>query len=222
MSFLRKLLGVPTPIDVIRADLFMEYHPLTGTGSASVEWIPIASNDLNLRPFLIALLYARILVAHAETRAKLFKMVDELSKQNVRDEGHTGFPFPDWTLHVGAGVPDQRIWPWVLYDSPSALSEPKVYHATLQAFQGPTTPGHFGIHLKMALGKERILAPASPLIAIRSYAESTDQEGHYELAVLLWQINEFYGSPDSIRMGSESKALAAATAAIRSGNLRIP
>ena len=74
----------------------------------------------------------------------------------------------------------------------------------------------------MALGKERILAPASPLIAIRSYAESTDQEGHYELAVLLWQINEFYGSPVSIRMGSESKALAAATAAIRSGNLRIP
>lgn len=222
MSFVRKLLGVPTPIDVMRADLFMEYHPLTGTGLASVEWRPIASNNLNLRPFLIALLYARILVAHAEIRAKLFRMIDEFSKQNVRGEGHTGFPFPDWTLHVSAGVPDQKIWPWVLYDSPGALSEPKVYRATLQAFQGPTTPGHFGIHLKMTLGQERILAPASVLITIRSYAESMDQEGCYEQAVLLWQINEFYGSVDSIRVGSESKALAAATAAIRSGNLHIP
>jgi hypothetical protein len=221
MGLLSKLLGAPTPIDVMRADLFMEYHPLTRTGAAAVEWIPLASDDPNLRPFLVALLYARILVAHAETRAKLFQMVDELSKQNVRDEGHTGFPFPDWTLHVGAGVPDQRIWPWVLHDSPNALSEPKVYRATLQAFQGPATPGHFGIHLKMAFGQERILAPASPLIAIMSYAESTDQEGRYELAVLLWQINEFYGSPDSVRMGSESKALAAATAAIRSGDLRV-
>lgn len=222
MGFLSKLLGVPAPIDVMRADLFMEYHPLTSTGTAAVEWVSLGSNDPNLRPFLVALLYARILVAHAETRTKLFQVVDVISKQNVRDEGHTGFLFPDWMLPVGFGAPEQRIWPWVLCDNPRALSEPKVYHATLQAFPGPATPGHFGINLKMALDQERILAPASPLIAITSYAESTDQEGRYELAVLLWQVNEFYGSPDRVRIGSESKALAAATSAIRSGDLRVP
>jgi hypothetical protein len=221
MSFLRKLLGVPNPIDVLRADLFMEYH-LTGTGSAAVEWLPLASNDPNLRPFLVALLYARILAVHTETRARLFWTIDELSKRNVRDEGRTGFPFPDWTLKVGTKVPPQRIWPWELCDSPSDLSKPKVYEATLQAFQGPSTRGHFGIHLKMALGHERILAPACSLIAITSYVESTDQEGRYELAVLLWQLNEFYGSPDGLRLGREHEALAAATASIRRGNLRAP
>lgn len=222
MGFLRKLLGASAPIDVMRVDLFMEYHPPTSTGAAVVQWVSLASNDPHLRPFLVALLYARILVAHAETRTKLFQVVDAISKQNVRDEGHTGFIFPDWMLPVGFCAPDQRIWPWVLYDNPSTLSEPKVYQATLQAFPGPATPGHFGINLKMAWGQERILAAASPLIAITSYAESTDQEGRYELAVLLWQINEFYGSPDGVRIGSESKALAAATSAIRSGDLRAP
>jgi hypothetical protein len=219
MGFLRKLLGVPAPIEVMRADLYMEYHPLTYTGAATMEWVSLGSDDPNLRPFLVALLYARILVAHAETRTKLFELVDVVSKQNVRDEGYTGFLFPEWMLPIGFGAPEQRIWPWTLVDSPRALSEPKVYSATLLAFPESR---HWGINLKMALGQERILAPASVLIAITSYAQSTDQEGHYELAVLLWQLNEFYGSPDRVRMGSETKALAAATAAIRSGNLRVP
>ena len=219
MGFLRKLLGVPAPIEVMRADLYMEYHPLTYTGAATVEWVSLGSDDPNLRPFLVALLYARILVAHAETRTKLFELVDVVSKQNVRDEGYTGFLFPEWMLPIGFGAPEQRIWPWTLVDSLRALSEPKVYSATLLAFPESR---HWGINLKMALGQERILAPASVLIAITSYAQSTDQEGHYDLAVLLWQLNEFYGSPDRVRMGSETKALAAATAAIRSGNLRVP
>ena len=203
----------------MRADLFMEYHSLTSTGRAAVQWVSLGSDDPNLRPFLVALLYARILVAHAETRTKLFELVDVISKQNVRDEGHTGFLFPKWMLPVGFGAPEERIWPWVLVDSPRALSKPKVYNATLQAFPESR---HFGINLKMAFGQERILAPASPLIAITSYAGSTDQEGRYELAVLLWQVNEFYGSPDRVLIGSESKALAAATTAIRSGDLRVP
>lgn len=219
MGFLSKVLGGPAPIDIMRADLFMEYHPLTCTGKAAVQWVSLGSDDSNLRPFLVALLYARILAVHAQTRAKLFELVDVTSKQNVRDEGHTGFLFPEWLLPVGFGAPEQRIWPWVLVDSPLALSESKVYVATLQACPESR---RFGINLKMAFGQERILAPASPLIAIRSYAESTDKEGRYELAVLLWQINEFYGSPDRVRIGSESQALAAAITAIRSADLRLP
>jgi hypothetical protein len=219
MGLPRKLLGASSPPEVMRADLYMEYHPLTCTGAATVEWVPLASDDPNLRPFLVALLYARILVAHAETRTKLFELIDAVSKQSVRDEGHTGFLFPEWMLPIGFGAPEQRIWPWTLVDSPRTLSEPKVYSAALLAFPESR---HWGINLKMALGQERILAPASVLIAITSYAQSIDQEGRYELAVLLWQLNEFYGSPDRARIGSETKALAAATTAIRRGNLRAP
>lgn len=219
MGLLDKLLGRPAPIDVMRADLFMEYHPQTSTGTAAVDWVYLGSDDPNLRLSLVALLYARIFAAHAPTRTKLFELVDVISKQNVRDEGQTGFLFPEWMLSVGKGVPEQRIWPWVLVDSSGSLSDPKVYHATLQAFPGS---GPFVINLKMAWGLERILASASVLISITSYAESTDREGRYELAFWLWQINEFYGSPDRVRIGSESKALAAATTVIRSGDLRVP
>jgi len=219
MGLLDKLLGSSASIDVLRADLFMEYHPLTSTGKAAVEWVYLGSENPNLRPALIALLYARILAVQAETRTKLFELVDVISKQNVRDEGQTGFLFPEWLLSIGHGAPEQRIWPWVLVDSSGALSDPKVYRATLKAFPESV---QFEINLKMAFGQERILAPVSVLISITSYAESTDQEGRYELACWLWQINEFYGSPDRVRIGSESKALAAATNAIRSGDLRVP
>jgi len=224
MGLLSKLLGGMAPVDVMRADLFMEYHPQnthtrTSTGKAAVQWVSLGSHDPNVRPFLVALLYARILAAHAETRTKLFELIDVISKRNVSDEGRTGFSFPEWMLHVGFGVPDQKIWPWVLVDSHRALSEPKLYNATLLAFPKSR---YFGINLKMAFGQERIFAPASALIAITSYAESTDQKGRYELAVLLWQVNEFYGSPDRVRIGSESKALAAATTAIRTHDLRTP
>lgn len=227
MGFLSKLLPGPAPIDVMRADIFMEYHLLPGCGRAAVEWKSLASSDANLRPLLVALLYARILYAHTETRTQLFEVVDVLSKQNVRDEGQTGFVFPEWPLPAGLGLQSQRIWPWELCDDPSTLTNPKKYQATLQALPGPATlgqatSGHFGIHLKMALGLERILAPASALIAITSYAASTDREGRYELALFLWQVNEFYGSPDNVRIGSEPKAVAAATAAIRRGDLRVP
>lgn len=219
MGLFSKMFGSEKPIDVMRADIFMEYRPLTSTGVAAVEWVPLEFYDPNLRPYLIALLYARILVAHSETRSKLFGMVNELSKQNVRDEGQSGFIFPEWILQIGMGAPDQRIWPWTLIDSSSALSEAKVYGATLQALPESR---RFSINLKMALGQERILAPASVLIAITSYIETTDQEGCYELAVLLWQVNEYYGSADRVRIGSETEALAAATSAIRSGDLRVP
>ncbi|MBI1955652.1 MAG: hypothetical protein HYS38_04595 [Acidobacteria bacterium] len=221
MGILRKIFA-PRPIDVLAANLFMEYRPLTRTGSAAVQWLQIASPDPNLKPFLIALLYGRILYINTETRTKLFWTIDELAKQNVRDEGRTGFLFPDWALDVGFGVPPQTIWPWDLYESPGALSKPKIYKATLQSFQAQDQAGYFGIHLTMAFGQDRILAPASLLIAITSYLQSTDQEGCYELAVLLWQINEFYRSPDTVRLGSETEALQAATAAIRMGNLSVP
>jgi len=213
MGFFSKSLRGSAPIEMTRADLFMEYNPLTRTGEAAVQWISLKSDDPDFRLGLIALLYARILVAHAETRAKLFELIDETSKQILLDEGPGNFLFPEWMLHVGLGAGEQRIWPWVLVDSPRVLNKPKVYSATLLSFPEST---RFAIILKMASGQERILAPASPLIAISSYAQSTGPEDRYRLALLLWQVNQFYGSADRVRMGSESEALAAAITAIRS------
>ena len=92
----------------------------------------------------------------------------------------------------------------------------------MQASVGPSGPPYFGINLEMAFGLERILAPSSPLIAISSFSQTTDQEGRYELALFLWQINVYYRSPDQISIGQEHLALAAATNAIRSGKLRVP
>ena len=127
MNFLRRIFGGRSLIDVMRLDIFMDFQPLIGRGSAAVQWVPIDSDDPNLRPFLICLLYARILSVHTETRAQLFWVIDEISKTNVRDEGRTGFSFKDWAIDIGMGVPPQFIWPWDLYESPSALKSPKVY-----------------------------------------------------------------------------------------------
>jgi len=222
MDFLRRIFGGRSLIDVMRLDIFMDFQPLIGRGSAAVQWVPIDSDDPNLRPFLICLLYARILSVHTETRAQLFWVIDELSKTNVRDEGQTGFPFKDWAIDISMGAPRQFIWPWDLYESPSALKSPKVYQATMQASVGRSGPRYFGINLKMAFGLEKILAPSSPLIAISSFSQTTDQEGRYELALFLWQINEYYHSPYQISIGQEHLALAAAINAIRSGKLRVP
>lgn len=225
MSFMEKSADAPLPKEVMRADLFMDFYIPYNFGVARVEWVYLAGDDTNLRelrPLLVALLYARILIINAETRTKLFELIDNISKQNIRDEGKSGFTFPQWNLHVGFGVKDQTIWPWGVVDSYLEMSEckPKVYNATL-LFLGPGQD-QWGIDLKMEWGQERILVPASILIMITSYAKSADQEGRYYLALLLWQINEFYHSANRVHIGSESNALKAAMTAIRSGNLRVP
>ncbi len=215
MPFLGKLFRY---VDVMGLDISMSYYSLTGTGSAAVQWIPLSDETINLRPILICLLYARVLTITVETRAKLFWLIDELGKSNVRDQGQTGFPFPEWALEIGHGAPPQHIWPWGIYDNPNDLIKPKVYRATLETWR----KGYFDIHLKMAFGLDRVLTPSAALIAIHSYCLTVDQKGCYELALCLWQINEFYQKPENIRIGKESLALNTAMNVIRSGNLNIP
>jgi len=223
MGFLDKIFGGwRALIDVMRLDIFMDFQPSIGKGSAAVEWVPMRYYDPNLRVFLVCLLYARIISVHAETRSYLFGIIDELSKENVRNGGRTGFPFEDWSIDIGMGAPPQFIWPWDLHESPSTLKIPDVYQATLQASIDSSKSGLFGINLNMALGRERILAPASPLIAISSFSQSTDQEGVYELAVFLWQINKYYRSPNKITVGTDHLALASAVRASRKGRLEAP
>lgn len=217
MSLLAKIFGIRPTVDVMRAALFMEYNPLIGVGTASVQWIPLAVDD-DLRPFLIALLYTRILSVHSPARTKLFHIVNDLSSCNINDGGNTGWDFPDWPLELGLGMPVQAIWPWIIRKDPALLSKAKLYQATLQvaskSYGEPNVDLHFTLHLTMAFGQQRILAPAAPLIAITSYVEESDREGCYQLALLLWHINKFYKSPDNIQIGSESVALATAMKAI--------
>ena len=204
--------------DIVRLDISMSYYSPTGTGSASVQWIPLSDDSPDLRAVLICLLYARVLTIIDETRSKLFWIIDELSKANVRDQGQTRFSFPEWSLDIGHSAPPQHIWPWRIYDSPDGMTKPKVYRATLQ-----TSPkGYFDIYLKMAVGLDRVLAPSAALIAIHSYCLKVDQQGCHELALCLWQINEFYQKPENVRLGKESLALNTAMNVIRSGNLSIP
>ena len=222
MGLFRRLSGRPEPVKVMRLDLFMGYMPLWGCGSAAIEWVPLASSDLGFRPALVALLYARIVGAHAETREKLFDLASEIGKQNVRDQGKTGYHFPDWKLTPGFGAPPQTIWPWGFVGNRNALQDPAVYRATLLAITHPGSPDYFAIHLDMAFGQERILAPSSVLVAMTGFSEASDNEGRYALGALLWQMNEFYGSPAKVSVGQEGVALMAATQAIRSGRFRVP
>jgi hypothetical protein len=130
-----------TSLDVMRLDIFMNYRPLQGIGAAAVQWVPIHSDDVNLRPFLIALLYARILTVHKETREQLFWNIDEISKQIVRDKGRTEFRFKEWALNLGKKIPPQTIWPWHLYENPHFVERPKIYKATLKAFLASAATG---------------------------------------------------------------------------------
>jgi len=194
----------------------MNYSSMLRSGVCSVNWVPLASDDWRLKPILIALLYCRILGVHKETAPHLMKLVGEISIQNVRTEGTYGFEFPHWAPEFGLGVGTQTIWPWEITEC-ACGPETKVYRATLKS----ALP-RWLIHLDMAFGLERILAPASSLIAINTFAKETDQEGVYELGLFLWLINEYYGTPIGAHPGSESDAVFHAMQKIRSGNIHMP
>jgi hypothetical protein len=175
-----------------------------------------------IQALLVALLYGRALVNHKETRQELFTRVGDIAIQNVRSEGANGFEFDRWVLHVGLGGGDHTLWPWQLV-APGELTSSKIYSAFLK--QGkPTSNAPLGrwIHLDMAMGLERVLAPASALIAIAGFSRTCDQETRYMLALYLWQMNVYWGSPERISIGSEALAYTAAHSTIRSGQLRVP
>lgn len=222
MGIFRKLFGANDGIDIMRVDIYMDYRSRLSFGNSMVEWTPLNHYHPDLRLSLVVLHYARILCVHSETRSELYNLINDISKQNVLDKGQSGFQFPDWNIDPGMGVPEQKIWPWDIYSTKVMLQNPKIYSATLRAIPETDVQRHFQIHLKMAFGLERILAPSSVLILITSFLENADNELNYELALWLWQINEFYRTPNSIRRGSESKALIVAENAIRSGNLNFP
>lgn len=222
MGLFQKLFGGSPRLDALRLDILMDYSIRFGQGTAALRWTAPVPDSTPIQEILVALLYGRILCVHKETRKELFGRVGDLAIQNVRSEGATGFEFTPWVLHVGLGGGDHRLWPWQIVP-PVEIAAPKIYSAFLK-FGEPTSsaPSGRSIHLDMAMGLERVLAPSSALIAIAGFSKNCDKEARYLLALRLWQMNVYWGSPDRVSVGSEAIAYAGADSAIRSGQLRIP
>lgn len=200
----------------------MDYEPRRGSGVAALRWEELAQGSSAAKEMLVALMYGRIQCAHKESRAELFRRVNEAAVSVIRTEGASTFEFEPYRLHVGHGVADQLVWPWPIVD-PALLPNAKAYSAVLNmTTPGSLSPSGVAIDLKMTLGQERVLAPASTLAAITGFARTADPEARYLLALRLWQMNEYWGTPDRIKLMSESIAYATADAAIRSGQLRVP
>ncbi|MBI1990886.1 MAG: hypothetical protein HYS65_14425 [Betaproteobacteria bacterium] len=218
---LRNRFGDSSVVDALRLDILMDYWIRFGKGTAAIRWTAPGVDSTPIQETLIALLYGRILCIHKETREELFSRVGDLAIQNVKSEGATGFEFAPWVLHVGFGGGDHRLWPWRIVP-PAHVTSPKIYSAFLKVGK-PTSiaPSGRSIHLDMAMGLARVLAPSSALIAIAGFSRACDKDARYLLALRLWQMNAYWGSPDRVSVGSEASAYAAADSAIRSGQLRI-
>jgi hypothetical protein len=145
------------------------------------------------------------LVNHQEIRSELF---DRMAQAALRVlEGDGNLTFEPWALHVADM--DFPIWPWVLTE-PEGVLDAKTYTATLQS----SSDGSLAIHLKMALGQERILAPSAALIAASALATALNESERARLARVLLGINAHYQSCHNIGLCSESGALAAAMPAL--------
>jgi hypothetical protein len=193
----------------LKLDVLMTFNVRSGRGVAGLRWSitqPLVSlSDQETRIALVALLYARTLVNHRETRGELFDRMAQAAQRLLQENG--GLTFEPWTLRV-AGK-DFSIWPWALVE-PESVTDAKTYTATLQS----TAAGSLAIHLKMAIGQERILAPSSALIATSGLAAVLNDSDRARLAGVLLAINAHYRSSDNIGLGSERGALAAAMRAL--------
>ncbi|SRR6266508_900068 len=148
MGWLSKLAGLT---EHLKLDVAMKFDIPSGQGLAALRWIvtrPHASlSDEQSRIALVALLYARTLVNHQETRGELFYRMAQAARRVLEGDGN--LTFEPWKLHV-AGK-DFSIWPWALIEA-GRITDAKTYTATLQSTAG----GSLAIHLNMALRSESL------------------------------------------------------------------
>jgi len=206
MGWLSRLAGLT---EHLKLEVLMKFDIRSGHGVAALRWIvtrPYASlSDEQSKIALVALLYARTLANHQEARRELFDRMAQAVRGVLQGDGK--LTFEPWRLH--AAGKDFSIWPWALTE-PGSVTDAKTYTATLQSTAG----GSLAIHLKMALGQERILAPSSALIAVSGLATALNDSDRARLAGVLLGINAHYRSSDNIGLGSERGALAAAMPAL--------
>jgi len=199
-------------VSYLRMEIMMDTDTrrlMAGTiGRATVRWKmitphPYLSED-RARIAIAALHYGRILFAHNEEpiRTELFHRVQRVAQKLI--DGEPAFDFQSWQLHAGGmSLP---IWPWLI-SNPEKLRNPKIYTATMIRLR----TGDLGIILNMALGLERILAPASALLPLFALSRELDGHDRVALGAVLRAMNDYYGTPGgTASLGSEVKALRAA------------
>lgn len=185
----------------------MKYHK----GSGVVRWESLEQHPnyspVELRLILAALQYARTLVNHAETRSELFVRVGQGA--GAIASGALQLAITPWELEVGGMY--FQIWPWII-TSPDGLTKPKTYVGTLQ----DAGEGGFSIHLKMAFGLERVLAPSAALLPLFTLSSELTPADRVRFGKLLLAVNSYYGSPDAAgRLYSEVKAVASGLPVLR-------
>lgn len=215
MELLKRLFGKKSEKDVMQLDILMDYTLKTGQGVAAVKWDDPFGGGESIKAQLVSLLYGRILCVHKETRHELYSRVGEISKLNVRTEGAAGFQFDQWILDVDGD--ENHIWPWQISDYDSIIKAHRYTTILKHGDRNSLNPLGRWIHLNMAFGLERVLCPASIMLAVNDFSTNCSQEARYFLALLLWQMNEYWGSADDIAVNTEARANAAAEKAIRSG-----
>lgn len=185
--------------------LDVSYHE----GAAVVVWEPLTDHPVysttELQLILSGLQYARTLINDARARAQLFERVGQAARDLV--DGAEKFDVGRWEL--AAGGMTYQIWPWRI-TTPDSLRKAKTYIATLQ-----NARGGLGIHLKMAFGLERILAPAAALLPLYTLSREVTANDRVRLGQLLLAVNHYYGDLDRVRVGSEVMAVNSAVAALK-------
>jgi len=174
----------------MRLEILMQYGVLSGERFSTARWLSISPhpNLSNVQSCIAisALNYGRALVNHAETRIPLFNYVGNIATKLNKGNNVN---FVDWQLDAGGMI--FNIWPWSIV-SAEKLNDPKIYNATLQS----SRKGIMVIHLDMAFGLERVLAPSAALLPIYILANNLDEKYKRILGSILLSMNNYYKTPE--------------------------
>jgi hypothetical protein len=196
--------------DHLKLEVLMDLNVLGGAGRGAVQFEPMASHEwLTGHPACIALttlMFARTLVNHAETREQLRERVFRAATALMMGTSERA-DFGEWTL--SAGGMHFPLWPWEIVQS-AAFRDAKSYIARLQTSKLNGTPG---IHLKMAWGQERVLAPVSALLPIHVLSRMLGPQGKKVLGYCLVTVSTYYAE-NAAALGSEVRALMTVVPAI--------
>ncbi len=174
-----------------RVDVAMEYHWKRPKGLAAVQWTTLReATGLSVKHMKVALagfLYARTIVIHAETRRALIERTQPAAMGLV--QGGERFAMDDWRLETGGlSFP---IYPWQSV-APDRVQSARTYTAYLIE----RSDGFIGGHLELAVGYERILAPAAPLIVFEALTKGLAGPERVLLGRVILLINDFYSRRD--------------------------
>lgn len=176
---------------LLRVDVAMQYEWKMRKGRAAVRWTTLGeASGLSVEYGKVALagfLYARTIADHAETRRALVERTQPAAMGLVL--AGNSFRMDDWRLEAGGlGFP---VYPWQRV-APDRLGNARTYTAHLIE----TADGSVGGKLEMAVGYERILAPAAPLVLFEALARELPAPRREVLGRVILSINGFYSRMD--------------------------